>query len=45
MKAAILVNLNEELVIDELALPNEIDVGQVLVKLDFSGICGSQLGN
>ena len=44
MKAAILVNLNEKLVVDEIGLPEEIDVGQVLVKLDFSGICGSQLG-
>ena len=44
MKAAILVNLNEKLIVDEIGLPEEIDVGQVLVKLDFSGICGSQLG-
>ena len=44
MKAAILVNLNEELVVEEVGLPNKIDVGQVLVRLDYSGICGSQLG-
>lgn len=43
-KAAILVEQNKPLVIDEITLPEELDVGQVLVKIHYSGICGSQLG-
>lgn len=42
--AAILVELKKPLVIDEIALPPKLDVGQVLVKIHYSGICGSQLG-
>lgn len=44
MQAAILVNQRAPLVIDEIELPDSLDVGQVLVKVHFSGICGSQLG-
>ncbi len=44
MKAAILVEQRKPLVIDEVELPNSLDVGQVLIKIHFSGICGSQLG-
>lgn len=44
MTAAILVELHKPLVIDEIELPQTLDVGQVLVKIHFSGICGSQLG-
>ena len=44
MKAAILVNQRTPLVIDEITLPESLDVGQVLVKIHYSGICGSQLG-
>ena len=44
IKAAILVSQKKELVIDEIQLPTSLGVGQVLVKLEFSGICGSQLG-
>ncbi len=44
MKAAILVNQRTPLVIDEISLPESLDVGQVLVKVHYSGICGSQLG-
>jgi S-(hydroxymethyl)glutathione dehydrogenase / alcohol dehydrogenase len=44
MKAAILVEQRKPLVIDEIELPEKLDVGQVLVKIHFSGICGSQLG-
>jgi len=44
MKAAILVEQRKPLVIDEVQLPQELEVGQVLVKVNFSGICGSQLG-
>jgi S-(hydroxymethyl)glutathione dehydrogenase / alcohol dehydrogenase len=41
--AAILVELNAPLVVDEIEMP-PLDVGQVLVKIDCSGICGAQLG-
>jgi len=44
MKAAILVAQHEPLVVDEVRLPDELTYGQVLVQVDFSGICGSQLG-
>jgi len=44
MKAAILVELQQPLVVDEIELPQTLDVGQVLVKVECSGICGSQLG-
>lgn len=44
MKAAILVNQRTPLLIDEISLPESLCVGQVLVKIHFSGICGSQLG-
>ena len=44
MKAAILVKQNSELIVDEVQLPQSLEVGQVLVKLFVSGICGSQLG-
>jgi S-(hydroxymethyl)glutathione dehydrogenase/alcohol dehydrogenase len=43
-RAAILVAQQQPLVIDEIELPEHLDVGQVLVELDYSGICGSQLG-
>lgn len=44
MKAAILVEQQKPLIIDEVELPQTLDIGQVLVKIHFSGICGSQLG-
>jgi S-(hydroxymethyl)glutathione dehydrogenase / alcohol dehydrogenase len=44
MKAAILVEQRKPLVVDEVELPDSLDVGQVLVKIHYSGICGSQLG-
>lgn len=44
MKAAILVEQRKPLVITEIDLPEHLDVGQVLVRLHTSGICGSQLG-
>lgn len=43
-KAAILTELKSPLVIAEIEIPQELKVGQVLVKIHFSGICGSQLG-
>ena len=44
MRAAILVRQREPLVLDEVELPRELAHGQVLVRVRFSGICGSQLG-
>ena len=44
MNAAILVDQNKPLVIDQVELPQGLEVGQVLVKIHCSGICGSQLG-
>ena len=44
MKAAILVKQDSPLVVDKVQLPRSLDIGQVLVKLNVSGICGSQLG-
>ncbi len=42
MKAAMLVALQSPLVVAPVDIP-ELDVGQVLVKIHFSGICGKQL--
>lgn len=44
MKAAILVEQRKPLVVDEVELPPALEVGQVLVKVHYSGICGSQIG-
>lgn len=44
IKAAILVEQKQPLVIAEISMPSELAIGQVLVKIHFSGICGSQLG-
>jgi S-(hydroxymethyl)glutathione dehydrogenase / alcohol dehydrogenase len=44
MRAAVLTELSAPLQIAELTLPDTLAVGQVLVKVHFSGICGSQLG-
>ncbi len=44
MTAAILVAQHEPLVVAEVQLPESLAVGQVLVKVHYSGICGSQLG-
>jgi S-(hydroxymethyl)glutathione dehydrogenase / alcohol dehydrogenase len=40
--AAILVETNKPLVIDEIEIP-KLKPGQVLVKIDFSGVCHTQL--
>lgn len=42
-KAAILTELNAPLVVDEIEVP-VLDYGQVLVRVDRSGICGAQIG-
>ncbi len=44
VKAAIMVEQNQPLIIDSIKLPEELFTGQVLVKVHVSGICGSQLG-
>jgi S-(hydroxymethyl)glutathione dehydrogenase/alcohol dehydrogenase len=44
MRAAILTEIQKPLIVDEVELPASLDFGQVLVKLHFTGICGSQLG-
>jgi S-(hydroxymethyl)glutathione dehydrogenase / alcohol dehydrogenase len=42
-KAAILAQSRQPLVVDEIALPDTLGVGQVLVKVLYSTICGAQL--
>lgn len=44
MRAAILVEQGRPLVVDSVSLPSSLSCGQVLVQVDFSGICGSQIG-
>ena len=44
MKAAILVEQRKPLIVDQIELPPTLEVGQVLVKVHYSGICGSQPG-
>ena len=43
-QAAILVAQHQPLLVDTIELPDQLDVGQVLVEVKVSGICGSQLG-
>lgn len=43
MKAAILVGINQPLVVADIELPRELAFGQVLVKVHYSGICGAQI--
>ncbi len=43
-EAAILVNQKEKLIVDMIELPADLKVGQVLVQIHVSGICGSQIG-
>lgn len=44
MKAAILDRLESPLIVDTVKLPETLYPGQVLVKVHYSGICGSQIG-
>ncbi len=41
--AAILVELNAPLEVTEIDLPGELQYGQVLVEVRYSGICGAQI--
>ena len=43
MKAAILTESKKPLIVANVNLPEKLDVGQVLVKLRYSGICGAQI--
>ena len=43
-QAAILVSQKADLVVDTIEVPDQLEIGQVLVKLKYSGICGSQIG-
>lgn len=43
MKAAILVKQKSPLIVADIDLPANLEYGQVLVKLSYSGICGAQL--
>ena len=43
-KAAILVSQKQSLEVVNITLPSQLEIGQVLVELAYSGICGSQLG-
>lgn len=42
--AAILFEQKKPLVVADIALPKNLAYGQVLVKVHYSGICGSQIG-
>lgn len=44
IKAAILTAQNRDLEIDEINIEGELQIGQVLVEVYVSGICGSQIG-
>lgn len=44
MLAAILTAQREPLVLDEVRQPERLDFGQVLVRVAYSGVCGSQIG-
>ena len=43
MKAAILVESKKPLIITDIDLPTKLGFGQVLVRICYSGICGSQI--
>jgi S-(hydroxymethyl)glutathione dehydrogenase / alcohol dehydrogenase len=44
MQAAILAQTGQPLIIDQVSLPDRLEIGQVLVKVHYTGICGSQIG-
>lgn len=43
-RAAVLHSINEDLVVENLEVSGQLSLGQVLVKMHSSAICGSQLG-
>ena len=44
IQAAILSNQKKPLLIKRIYLKNPLSKGQVLIKIKYSGICGSQIG-
>jgi S-(hydroxymethyl)glutathione dehydrogenase/alcohol dehydrogenase len=42
-KAAVLAESRRPLVVDEIIFPDELDVEQVLVKILYTTICGTQI--
>ena len=42
-RGAIVVQSRQPLVVDEFTLPDELGVGQVLVRIHYTSICGAQL--
>jgi threonine dehydrogenase-like Zn-dependent dehydrogenase len=42
-KAAVLVESRHPLIVDDIIFPDELDVGQVLVKILYTTICGAQI--
>ena len=42
-KAAILASSKQDLIVDEIEINNLLEAGQVLVKIEKSGICGAQI--
>jgi len=43
MKAAVLVESKQPLIVTDFKLPNKLEFGQVLVDVHYSGICGAQI--
>ena len=43
MKAAILAESKQPLIVDDITLPDNLEFGQVLVDVHYSGICGAQI--
>ena len=43
MKAAVLVEINQPLIVAELQIPEVLSYGQVHVEIRYSGICGAQI--
>ena len=43
MKAAILVKNKKPLILADIKIPKKLEIGQVLVKILYSGICGAQI--
>lgn len=43
MKAAILVEQHAPLVVADVVIPEQLSFGQVMVKVQYSGICGAQI--
>ena len=42
-KAAVLAESRRPLIVDDIIFPDELDVGQVLVKILYTTICGAQI--